>query len=66
MTVEIIPIAPTTGKRNPLNPLSKGTRKYIGDALNAAIANAKVTSIILYGGKNFSDGADIEYVCIHC
>ena len=65
MVVETIPVAPTSGKRNALNPLSKGTRKHIGDALKEAIANPNVTSIILYGGKNFSAGADIEYVQTH-
>jgi hypothetical protein len=64
MTVEVIPLTPSSGKPNPLNPLSKGTRKHIGDALKVAIANSKVTSIILYGGKNFSAGADIGYVRI--
>ena len=62
--VEVIPLTPKSGKHNPLNPLSKGTRKHIGDALKAAIANSNVTSIILYGGKNFSAGADIGCVRI--
>lgn len=62
MEVEIIPISPPNGagRTNPLNPLSKTIRKHLSDSLTRAIADSTISSIVLYGGKNFSAGADIS------
>lgn len=60
MAIKIIPIAPPNGQSNPLNPLSKQTRRYLGSELKIAISDPKVSSIILFGGQNFSAGADIS------
>lgn len=61
MTVKIINIQPeTAGRANPLNPLGRETRKQLHAKLKEAIADPGVSSIILYGGKNFSAGADIS------
>jgi len=57
MTVEIISFGSPV---NPLNPLSASTRIRIADSIRKAIDNFKTTSIVLYGGKNFSAGADIN------
>jgi len=58
MTIQIINVQPPLGK-NPLNPLGKETRIHIRNTLTQAIADPDTTSIILFGGKNFSAGADI-------
>jgi enoyl-CoA hydratase/carnithine racemase len=59
MTIQIIKLQPTNGKQNPLNPLGKETRIHIHNSLSKAIADPDITSIILFGGSNFSAGADI-------
>lgn len=59
MTVKIINFQSGGNASNPLNPLGKDTRKHLGVQLNEAISDPKVSSIVLYGGKNFSAGADI-------
>jgi len=45
---------------SPLNPLSRDNRGRLGEDLQNAIDDVTVTSIILYGGSNFSVGADIS------
>lgn len=60
MTVKIISIkSPNSKSPNPLNPLSRETRLHLSNALKTAIQTPEITSIILYGGSNFSAGADI-------
>ena len=60
MTVKVINIQPpSTSKINPLNPLSKNVRIHLHKCLEEAYADPKVTSIVLFGGANFSAGADI-------
>mmetsp|Transcript_9327 Transcript_9327/g.13243 ORF Transcript_9327/g.13243 Transcript_9327/m.13243 type:complete len:822 (+) Transcript_9327:3-2468(+) len=46
-------------KANPLNPLSQWTRRHIRDSLVRAMEDSSVKSVILFGGSNFSAGADI-------
>jgi 3-hydroxyacyl-CoA dehydrogenase/enoyl-CoA hydratase/carnithine racemase len=58
MTIQIINLQAPLGK-NPFNPLGKETRIHIHNSLKQAIANQDITSIILFGGTNFSAGADI-------
>jgi 3-hydroxyacyl-CoA dehydrogenase len=61
MAIKIVSIQPSNGKKsNPLNPLGRETRSHIYAALKHAIADPTISSIILYGGKNFSAGADIS------
>lgn len=65
MTVQLISIPPPPRKgsnvsSNPLNPLSKDVRCHLHDAIQSAISDPAITSIILHGGKNFSAGADIK------
>jgi 3-hydroxyacyl-CoA dehydrogenase len=63
MTIQVISISPPPsqgGRNNPLNPLSKQTRKHISQSLKQAFHDPTITSIILYGGSNFSAGADIS------
>ena len=62
MTVTIISISPPDGpsSKNPLNPLSKGTRQHVSSKLKQAIEDPSISSIVLYGGKNFCAGADIS------
>jgi 3-hydroxyacyl-CoA dehydrogenase/enoyl-CoA hydratase/carnithine racemase len=60
MTVQIIHIKSQNNKSsNPFNPLSRETRLHLSKALQLAIQTPDITSIILYGGSNFSAGADI-------
>jgi len=59
MTIQIIKLQPPNGKQNPLNPLGKETRIHIHNLISQAIVDPDVTSIILFGGANFSAGADI-------
>eukprot|EP00554_Chaetoceros_debilis_P010224 CAMPEP_0194107756 /NCGR_PEP_ID=MMETSP0150-20130528/7560_1 /TAXON_ID=122233 /ORGANISM="Chaetoceros debilis, Strain MM31A-1" /LENGTH=760 /DNA_ID=CAMNT_0038796251 /DNA_START=65 /DNA_END=2347 /DNA_ORIENTATION=+ len=64
MTVQLISIQPppikgSTVRSNPLNPLAKDVRCHLQDAIQSAISDPAITSIILHGGKNFSAGADI-------
>jgi enoyl-CoA hydratase/carnithine racemase len=59
MTIQVLSISPPNGK-NPLNPLSKLTRKSLSARLKDYIQDPNVSSIILFGGKNFSAGADIS------
>lgn len=60
MTVKIISIkSPNSKSSNPFNPLSRETRIHLFNALKEAIQTPEITSIILYGGSNFSAGADI-------
>ena len=45
---------------NPLNPLSEKIRSTLYSEIRHAIADASVTSVILFGGgPHFSAGADI-------
>jgi len=65
MSVKIIRIQPagsssSTTAQNPLNPLGRQTRLFIHKSLIEAIQDPVVSSIILYGGSNFSAGADIH------
>lgn len=62
MTVAVIPISRPDGpsSKNPLNPLSKGTRQHLSSKLKQAIEDPSISSIVLYGGKNFCAGADIS------
>ena len=59
MSIEIVYISPPNGPTNPLNPLSRNVRLSLSNRLKRSIENPKVSSIILFGGKNFSAGADI-------
>lgn len=60
MAVKTVLIQPPGKAANPFNPLGKETRKHIFTELEQAIADPNVSSIVLYGGKNFSAGADIS------
>ena len=54
-------IAVITLNNPPVNGLGYATRKGIADGLNAALADDKVSAIVLTGaGKAFSGGADIR------
>lgn len=46
--------------KNPLNPLGQQTRSLLRDSLLQAIRDPSVSSIVLFGGSNFSAGADIH------
>lgn len=60
MSVKIIPIrSQSSSSTNPLNPLSRETRVHLATAIQKAIEDPHVSAIILYGGDNFSAGADI-------
>jgi len=59
MTTEIISIRSPSAS-NPLNPLSKDTRKHLKSCITKALSDRNVNSIILFGGSNFSAGADIS------
>jgi 3-hydroxyacyl-CoA dehydrogenase/enoyl-CoA hydratase/carnithine racemase len=47
------------GNQNPLNPLGLPLRRLIWESLDEAEKDDTIASVILYGGKNFSAGADL-------
>jgi 3-hydroxyacyl-CoA dehydrogenase len=43
-----------------LNPLGVGTRRHIYSSLEEAKKDSSITSVVLFGGDNFSAGADLN------